>query len=189
MKPIDPTGHVDIEIRPKIEKGWDKEFPYFFVIDTSEKIAPASKILLTYSYPLSVKKRSQKNIKKESAALIPEEIPDGIGLHEGTKKRIQVNVYERNQTARAICIEHYGAKCFICSFDFELIYGERGKGFIHVHHIKPLADIKTIYQVNPIEDLRPICPNCHAMIHRTSIPATCEEIQWLMESIDSENNL
>ncbi|MCB0177254.1 MAG: HNH endonuclease [Anaerolineae bacterium] len=181
VKLIDPTGHIDIQVRPKIESGWEKEFPYFFVISKSTEVDLATKILLIYSYPLSVKKSRQKESLKEYTVLIPEEIPDTTGLMEGTTRRIRVNVYERNQTARTLCIEHYGAKCFICGFNFEFVYGELGKGYIHVHHIKPLAEIKSGYQVNPIEDLRPVCPNCHAMIHRASPPATCKEIRKLIE--------
>ncbi|WP_309603585.1 HNH endonuclease [Klebsiella pneumoniae] len=51
---------------------------------------------------------------------------------------------------------------------FEKVYGEHGKGFIHVHHIKPLHTVGDNYVVNPIEDMVPLCPNCHAMIHRGS---------------------
>ena len=47
-----------------------------------------------------------------------------------------------------------------------MVYGERGVGFIHVHHLKPLSEISKEYEVDPIGDLRPLCPNCHAMIHR-----------------------
>ncbi|RYE70422.1 MAG: hypothetical protein EOO81_07890 [Oxalobacteraceae bacterium] len=46
--------------------------------------------------------------------------------------------------------------------------GELGKAFIHVHHIKPLAEIKDEYVVNPVLDLVPLCANCHAMVHRVN---------------------
>ncbi|MEG0771017.1 MAG: HNH endonuclease, partial [Clostridia bacterium] len=46
------------------------------------------------------------------------------------------------------------------------IYGEIGKDFIHVHHLKPLNEIGEEYIVNPVNDLIPVCPNCHAMLHR-----------------------
>ena len=42
-------------------------------------------------------------------------------------------------------------------------YGEIGEGFIHVHHIIPVSRlvIEKDYKINPIEDLIPVCPNCH----------------------------
>ena len=98
-------------------------------------------------------------------------------LFEGTKKQIMVNAYERSSQARKECIYKYGYKCVICNFDFEEIYGEIGQNFIHVHHVKPLSEIDAQYKINPIEDLRPVCPNCHAMLHKRK-PAYCiEEIQ------------
>ncbi len=97
---------------------------------------------------------------------ISDDISDLETLPEGSKKRISVNAYERNPVARKRCIEHYGAKCQVCGFDFEKVYGERGKEYIEVHHIKPLSEIGETYQVDPINDLIPVCSNCHRMIHR-----------------------
>jgi len=49
---------------------------------------------------------------------------------------------------------------------FEKTYGELGKNFIHVHHIRPLRTLGEGYCINPVTNLIPLCPNCHAMIHR-----------------------
>ena len=46
------------------------------------------------------------------------------------------------------------------------MYGELGQGFIHVHHIVPISKIGKEYKIDPINDLVPVCPNCHAMLHR-----------------------
>ncbi len=108
--------------------------------------------------------------------IYPDELENQT-LSEGSKKQVIVNAYERNPKARQECIKYYGAKCFICGFDFKEKYGEIGKGFIHVHHIKPLSEINKEYEVNPIKDLRPICPNCHSMIHKRKPAYSLEEIQ------------
>lgn len=89
-------------------------------------------------------------------------------LYEGGKHQVVLNKYERNPVARRMCIEHYGFSCQVCEFNFFATYGELGKDFIHVHHIVPLAEIGETYEVDPITDLIPVCPNCHAMIHRKS---------------------
>ena len=86
-------------------------------------------------------------------------------LPEGAVRRVSVNAYERNAKARKACIDHYGTSCRICGFDFERQYGKRGRGIIQVHHLKPLSKIRGKYQVDPIEDLIPVCPNCHTMLH------------------------
>ena len=87
-------------------------------------------------------------------------------LFEGIKRTITVNSYERNSKARELCVKHWKAICSVCDFDFEKTYGELGNGFIHVHHLIPISQVGKTYQVDPINDLRPVCPNCHSMLHR-----------------------
>lgn len=89
---------------------------------------------------------------------VPEDTPEGI------RKKVYVNRYERDPEERRKCIERYGNKfeCIVCGFNFEDKYGEIGRGFIHVHHINPLADNGKDISDNLI----PVCPNCHAMLHR-----------------------
>ena len=100
----------------------------------------------------------------------PDEISETDTVNEGAKTTVMVNKYERNRGARQKCIEKYGVTCFVCGFDFEKVYGELGARFIHIHHIKPLGEIGREYSLNPKKDLVPLCPNCHAMIHR-KVPA------------------
>lgn len=60
---------------------------------------------------------------------------------------------------------------------FEKVYGEAGKGLIHIHHVVPISSIKAEYQIDYEKDLIPVCPNCHAMIHRKKEPYTIEEVR------------
>lgn len=113
--------------------------------------------------------------------LFPEDFITRDEYKEGNKKTCQTVVYERNPHARKRCIFHYGAVCQICGFDFEETYGAIGKGIIHVHHIKPLHEIEKEYKLDPIEDLIPLCPNCHTVIHRKSPPYKIEEIKDKLE--------
>jgi 5-methylcytosine-specific restriction enzyme A len=113
----------------------------------------------------------------------PEEIPtnEQEALFEGAKRTITVNAYERSNKARQLCIKHYGTTCIVCDFDFEEKFGEHGKGFIHVHHLTPISDIGEHYEIDPIKDLRPICPNCHSMLHRVEPPLTIEELKDMLK--------
>lgn len=99
---------------------------------------------------------------------------------EGSVRSVQVNAYERNPEARRVCIEYHGTACKVCAFDFAVQYGDLGRGFIHVHHKVPLAEIRTTYELDPIRDLAPVCPNCHAMLHRSNPPMTIEELKSLI---------
>lgn len=99
---------------------------------------------------------------------------------EGATKSVRVNVFERNIEAREACISRWGYLCSVCDFDFEKTYGEHGRGFIHVHHLKPISEIRAEYQLNPTEDLRPVCPNCHAMLHRFPSVMSIEGLKELL---------
>ena len=112
--------------------------------------------------------------------LYPDELLGDETLYEGIKKKITVNAYERNQEAREKCVKHYGYKCAVCEFIFENKYGDIGKNFIHVHHLKQISTIGKGYQISPINDLRPVCPNCHAMLHRRNPPYSIYELKKII---------
>jgi len=109
-----------------------------------------------------------------------EEVENTHELLEGTIKTIWVNAFERNLVARKKCLDHYGYACIVCGFDFEKTYGESGKAFIHVHHLRPLSEIRDSYEVDPIMDLVPLCANCHAIVHRTSEVMPLERLREIL---------
>lgn len=104
--------------------------------------------------------------RDENVAFDPNEVSTPSLYIEGAVRTVAVNAYERNPNARRACVEHYGYACAVCEFDFAGVYGAIGEGFIHVHHLRDLATVGEEYEVDPIQDLRPVCPNCHAMLHR-----------------------
>lgn len=124
-------------------------------------------------------KNSEDRLETSPLNLFPDEIETNNDkkYFEGSLKTITVNAFERDPKARKKCLEVHGVNCIICGFNFEVEYGEIGKGFIHVHHILPLSVIGKEYEIDPIKDLCPICPNCHAMIHSRKPPYSVEEIK------------
>jgi hypothetical protein len=111
---------------------------------------------------------------------LAEELSDGETFVEGAKKQITVNAYERNPVARQKCLDHFGYNCTVCDFSFNEMYGDIGNDFIHVHHLKELNQIGEEYEVDPINDLRPVCPNCHAMLHKRRPAYSIEELKSLL---------
>ena len=96
-------------------------------------------------------------------SVFPEEVNEKY--QEGSVKSVLVNKYERNSIAKKKCIEHFGTQCQICGFKFSEKYGAIFENKIHVHHIKPIAEIGEEYEIDPIKDLIPVCPNCHMILH------------------------
>ena len=109
--------------------------------------------------------------------VIPEEVDDLETFLEGAVKTITVNAYERNRDARSKCIEHYGWACAVCGYYMAELYGKLGDGVIHVHHLRELASLGEEYEVDPIKDLRPVCPNCHAILHNSLPAMTIEKLR------------
>lgn len=126
----------------------------------------------------------------EAVVTLAEEISTSSKYSEGARCTVSINAYERNPKARAACIAHHGLTCSVCGFNFVQIYGTLGEGFIHVHHINPIGKIGNEYEINPIKDLIPVCPNCHAMIHRTEPALTIEQLRNHLKATDkaSSNN-
>lgn len=139
---------------------------------------------------------TRRNIYQEFARLAmvdeqgisyPDEVDEPKELLEGKIKSINVNVYERNPVARTQCIEHYGCSCYVCGFNFSKEYGVLGENFIHVHHEIEISSIGSEYSIDPIKDLKPVCPNCHAMIHRKKPAYSIAEIKKQLASDSSRS--
>lgn len=114
---------------------------------------------------------------------LPDEIPRETIHVEGSVRRVEVNRYERDPNARAACIATYGTACTICGVSFGASYGAEAEGYIHVHHLRPLATIGSEYVVDPVRDMRPVCPNCHAVLHLGGRCLTIEDVQRLVASV------
>lgn len=103
------------------------------------------------------------------------------GYREGTSKKVEINRYERNPLNRKLCLANKGYSCAVCGMNFEKIYGEIGRNYIHVHHTKLVSQIGPDYIIDPIKDLVPVCPNCHAMLHRSNPPLMPEQLEAIMK--------
>jgi 5-methylcytosine-specific restriction protein A len=201
-----PNGITNVEIRKAVQDYNDAEIEHRFInsttfdviIDgnryppkaiiglasrhiTGEVLTPAHfsaghgkkcfKLLEENGFPI---------VLKSDAIVYPDDVQEAH--YEGAVSKVTVNRYERDDTARAKCIEHYGLNCSVCNFNFGKAYGELGAGFIHVHHLTLISSIRKEYQVDPIKDLRPVCPNCHSMLHkRRPEPYSIEELKKLMK--------
>ncbi|MDQ0690732.1 HNH endonuclease [Arthrobacter sp. W4I7] len=97
--------------------------------------------------------------------------------------RIEVNRYERDADARRVCLAFHGTSCAACGFSFEASYGEAGTDAVEVHHAVPPAMLGSGYQLDPVADLVPLCPNCHAMAHHgVSSPRTVSELRNIISA-------
>ncbi len=168
------------------EEGYQlKTFPMEYMAADEEEGAPAK--IKSFTPELTNKKliridNSWYASDQTHRIRLPEEIDPKEVFKEGISKRVTVNQYERSAVARSKCLTHHGYRCSACSFGFEETFGEIGKDYIHVHHIIPISEIGKEYELNPITDLIPICPNCHAMIHITRPALTINQLKKAIEN-------
>ena len=141
-------------------------YPRMFLWEMHEEVAEALEALA---------------IVEHDVPIWPEEVDVRRALTEGSVRRITVNAYERSPAARQRCIAHYGTTCQVCGIDFGATYGSAVEGLIHVHHRIPIAEVGEAYEVNPEEDLIPVCPNCHAVLHQQNPPYTVEQVRAMLE--------
>jgi 5-methylcytosine-specific restriction protein A len=103
---------------------------------------------------------------------------------EGKTRIVTYKTYDRSPAARQACLEHYKYDCYVCGFNFSEAYGELGKQYIEVHHLKEISGIAEEYEIDPIKDLRPVCANCHRMLHKRRPVLSIEELKYHITSKD-----
>lgn len=119
---------------------------------------------------------------EDGSRLMGDEVTPAEVYCEGAVQRIEVNAFERDRAARLKCISHYGPRCSVCSMSFADVYGDQAESIIHVHHLVELSTIRQRYVVDPIKDLRPVCPNCHAVIHSRRPAFSIEEVATMVRT-------
>ncbi len=94
-------------------------------------------------------------------------------IEEGYTKFSQIKTKTRSRKLAEVAKQHFTINekiyCSACNFGFEDFYGEIGRGYIEIHHIKPIFayDDRLEQNINDaLENVTPVCSNCHRMIHR-----------------------
>lgn len=113
----------------------------------------------------------------EMGTIYPDEVPEDERYIEGATQQRTVNAHERSRAARTACLEYWGTTCSVCEIDFDTTYGAESARCIHVHHLEPLAALRSQHVVNPVDDLRPVCPNCHTVLHTVEPPLSVSELR------------
>lgn len=152
---------------------------YFSLTEDGEKLVETNLINLkylfdnsfTYEESISLSTATYEGIHHRKKVYV---YPEDYKITEGKVGSKTTIIRERSQKLRNAAIEHYTAggtiKCYVCGFDFKDIYGKLGEGYIQMHHEKPIYQYSTDgfeeYISQAVENMKPLCANCHCMIHR-----------------------
>ena len=114
---------------------------------------------------------------------------------EGSASVRESIVKERSRKLRDAALAHYTQDgkitCAVCGFDFEKTYGAVGKGYIQMHHEQPICQYSDEgfqrYMGEAIQHMKPVCANCHCMLHRSRDHIlTIAELIQMMNNTDSD---
>ncbi len=186
------VGSIGLPVTPRNSiAGMAQLYPPPIELRTNEDIEKAVEVL-QFAHTTKLETHGKRDRKPKKEAKYREsvdfetfaiELTESSTFPEGGRKTVIVNNYERSSSARRACLQIYGVSCTVCGMDFESRYGHLGKDFIHVHHVLPLSEIRRDYKVDPRKDLRPVCPNCHEMLHRRQPVFSIEELRALLRSV------
>ena len=110
---------------------------------------------------------------------------DDLSFKEG---RAQLRLHLTRERSRSLVArakerwnrEHGGQPCCsICGFSFAQTYGNVGEGFIQAHHIQAISSIEPDTLVT-LDDLVPVCSNCHSILHRYHPWPTVEALRRIV---------
>jgi len=139
----DPAGSVVVHRREKIEKGWDKEFPFFASVSTSESIAALAYLLATVAYPLSEKKRKGSSFGESADSKLVADIRSIISNNASDPTTVQALVNARvgqGKFGQAVR-ERW---CHRCS-----VTGSSTKVALESSHIQSWADSNNTQRLDP----------------------------------------
>ena len=106
---------------------------------------------------------------------------------EGHVETVYVNRYERDPRNRREAIKRHGTRCFGCKLEMRERYGEIANGFVHIHHINPLATVSGAIAPD-LDDLIPLCPNCHAVVHLQEPALTIDQLRECIGATARQEN-
>lgn len=115
-----------------------------------------------------------------------EDVTHGVGDLQGRTEGREIfrlsRTYERDLRNRIAAIRAHGTTCAACGFNFDAYYGaDYARSYIEIHHLHSLARGGE-RQVDPVADLKPLCANCHSMVHRRSgVVLSIEDLRQLIE--------
>lgn len=115
------------------------------------------------------------------------QIDDDAVQSEAEEGRVLSRVHKVRERSRKLIMDKKSSvlrnggrlACEACDFDFSDFYGERGSGFIEVHHTTPLHSLLPGMKTR-LDDLALLCANCHRMIHAKSHWISIDELRSMI---------
>lgn len=99
---------------------------------------------------------------------------------EGRLTDVVMQRRERSEEARTACLAAHGFACYVCEVNLKEHYGGLPTEVIHVHHEEPLSQAQGERQFDPVATMKPVCPNCHCVIHSRTPAYSIAEVKRML---------
>ena len=111
---------------------------------------------------------------KQLVRFLPERFQSELGRswEEGGRRDMQLSKSERDPAIRKAALRHYGLQCRAC----DRKEPEARAAVIEIHHLDPIAEGK---RRTKLEDVVPLCRNCHALAHTEDPPVPVERLRGM----------
>ena len=90
---------------------------------------------------------------------------------EGARDDFVLSKNERDPAIRRSALKHYGSKCYACD------WVPPHTSIIDIHHLDPIAEGE---RLTKLEDVIPLCANCHRRAHTRKPPIPIKELRELL---------
>ena len=87
---------------------------------------------------------------------------------EGRRDDLTLSKAERCLAIRAAALKHYGCRCHACD------YVPPHQSIIDIHHLHPIAEGE---RQTTLDDVIPLCANCHRLVHTRKPPIPIDELR------------
>lgn len=101
---------------------------------------------------------------------------------EGRLADVVMQRRERSEAARSACLRVHGYSCYICKVNLKARYLGLPTEVIHVHHEEPLGQAIGEREFDPVATMKPVCPNCHCVVHSRTPAYTIAEVKHMLEN-------
>ena len=108
---------------------------------------------------------------------------DDVVIREGQLGTRTSEYRVRSQRLRDAAVDYYSDSgripCHACEFDFSSAYDVIGQGYVQIHHLIPVSFLsgEPLDLEEALANVRPLCANCHQMVHTKRPPLPIEEIK------------
>ena len=111
---------------------------------------------------------------KQLGRFLPERFQSELGRswEEGGRRDMHLSKSERDPAIRKAALRHYGLQCRACGLKVPLAHAP----VIEIHHLDPIAEGK---RRTKLEDVVPLCRNCHAVAHTENPPMPVERLRGM----------